>query len=501
VTKAIPRPAARGPESIRRNAAFALGVRVGTAVFTAALTLFLARYLGPESYGVFALALSVGGLFAAPADFGVSFSAARFIAERRADPSQGAAVLRKALGLKLVGAGLTALALLAAAGPIANAYGVPELETPLRIMAAAVFGQSFVTLFMATFEALGRNSLGLQLAVMESISECGATILIVLAGGGIGGAASGRAIGYAVGALAGLALAFRVLGHPTLRSQRSPGLSARAVARYAGALFLIDVAFSAFTQIDSLLIGAFLNAQAVGLFNAPLRILALTEYPGLALAGGLAPRLARGPGHEPNVAAFETGLRLVLIIQLVLVAPIVVWATPITQLLLGSGYADSADVLRALGPYVALRGPGTILALGINYLGEARRRVPLALVALAVNAGIDIVLIPRIGIVAGAIGTGVASLVFIGGHLVICKRLLHLQLMPLAKTFIRSLIAAGAMAGVLFLFGTSSLTAAEAVAGTVLGLIAYGAVLFATGEVTRAELRSIPAEVRGLISR
>lgn len=487
------------PDSIRRNTAFALAVRIASAIFTSGLTLFLVRYLGPSSYGVFALALSISGLLAAPADFGVSHSAARFIAERRGKMSESAGVLKQALGLKLVGTGFIALALIASAGLIARAYGAAELELPLRIMGGALFAQSFMTLFLASFEALGKNALAFRLVFSESAVETAASVALVLAGAGVAGAAAGRVVGYGLGAILGLSLVLRAMGRASLRRPARSGLNLRTIARYAGVLFLINAAFTAFAEIDSLLIGAFLSAQAVGLFNAPLRMLEVTAYPGLALAGGLGPRLARGEGQEPNVAAFQMGLRLVLLIQFVLLAPIVVWATPITQLLFGSGYSESADVLRALGPYVVLRGPAPILAIAVNYLGEARRRVPLAIGALLINAALDVILIPRIGIVAGAIATNIASLVFVTGHVVICRNLISLQLRPLAKTLLRAFLASVAMAGALFAFGTSSLTAVEAVAGSVLGLVAYAAVLLATREVTGSELRAAPRLARSVI--
>jgi heme-degrading monooxygenase HmoA len=72
---------------------------------------------------------------------------------------------------------------------------------------------------------------------------------------------------------------------------------------------------------------------------------------------------------------------------------------------LGPGYEESADVLRALTPYVFLAGLAPLVSLAVNFLGEARRRIPIALGAVAVNVAIDVTLIPRIGIVAGAIGT------------------------------------------------------------------------------------------------
>ena len=481
-------PPHEGPESIRRNTAFALAMRIVGAVFTGGLTLFLVRYLGPDDYGVYALAISVGGLLLLPADAGVSRSAARFIAERRGEPSQVFGVLHQAVVLKAIASALVAAALAALAAPIADAYDVPDLEWPLRIVAVALVGQSFMLLFSTTFEALGRNSLGFRLAFSESALEVSASLALVLSGAGVAGAVGGRAIGYGCAAVLGLVLALRAIGGLRLGRPPSSGFGVRRIAAYAGALFVVDAAFAAFSQIDVLMIGAFLDAESAGFFSAPAQILLFTAYLGQALAAGVAPRLAYGPGRDPDLDSFQFALRLILAVQVAFAVPFLVWAEPITDLLLGPDYAESADVFRGLTPFVVLVGPSVLLSLGINYLGEARRRVPLALAAIAINAAIDAVLIPKIGIIAGAIGTNVAYLVFVGGHVLICRRVIGLPLREPALTLLRASIAGGCMAAVLFAFGTASLSAVELIAGGILGVLAYAAGLLVTGEVGRGEL-------------
>jgi O-antigen/teichoic acid export membrane protein len=465
-------------------------MRIVGALFTGGLTLFLIRYLGPDDYGVYALAVSVGGLFLLPMDFGVSRSAARFIAERRKDAAGVGAVLLSAVRLKAVGSGLGALALGALAGPISAAYGVDGLEWPLRIVAVAAFAQSFMLLFTTMFEALGINSMGFAIAFSESALEAVSSLILVLAGAGVTGAVGGRAIGYGAAAVLAAILALRAVSTKKTPGPRPPGLGLRRIATYAGALFVIDAAFAAFGYIDILLIGAFLDPRSVGFFSAPTQVLFFAQYGGLALAAGIGPRLSRSAENPQGAAAFQTGLRLLLLVQLVVVAPTVVWATPITHLLFGPGYGASADVLRAMAPYAVLVGPAPMLALSINYLGEARRRIPLALGAVAINAAIDVVLIPRIGIVAGAIGTDIGFLFFTAGHLLIARSLLELDLRRLRGTLLRTTLAAAVMCAVLFAFGTDSLSVIEAIAGSVLGLLAYAGILLVTREVSRAELRA-----------
>ena len=71
-----------------------------------------------------------------------------------------------------------------------------------------------------------------------------------------------------------------------------------------------------------------------------------------------------------------------------------------------------------------------LLAGAVNYLGAARRRVPIAIAAVLVNAAIDVALLEEIGIIAGAIGTDVAYTLYVGAHLWLLHQLVGMRLMP-----------------------------------------------------------------------
>ena len=156
----------------------------------------------------------------------------------------------------------------------------------------------------------------------------------------------------------------------------------------------------------------------------------------------------------------------------------------------------SVDVLRALAPFIYLSGFAMLFSLGANYLGEVRRRVPATIVVLLVNLGIDIVLIPRIGILGGAVGTDVAFAVFVPAHVWICLRFIELPARRLLTSLARTGAAGVAMGLVLLLAGTSHLSPAAWVLGTIGSTAAFVVVLVATREVTRAELAALGRRVR-----
>ena len=156
------------------------------------------------------------------------------------------------------------------------------------------------------------------------------------------------------------------------------------ISRYASALFVVDLTWSAIAKVDVLLIGALLSSAAVGNFSAVLRILTVLSYLGLAVSGGVAPRMALG-GGAPDTQAFSQAIRYLIIVQGLVIAPMVVWATPIVHLLLGPGYHDSPAIMRVLAVTAWVSAPAALISVGVTYLGEARRRVAIMLATLVLG--------------------------------------------------------------------------------------------------------------------
>ena len=484
-------PAAGAPaeQGIVRNTAFALLVQVSTAAFTAALTLYLVRALDPDGYGVLALAVAVGSLLLLPSDLGISSSAARFIAERRGDQSAVARVVADALTLKLLVSGALSLALVAVSGPIADAYGEPDLVWPLRAVALAVFGQSLLLLFQGAFVALGRIAVNLRITVAESLVETGTSVVLVALGGGATGAAFGRTAGYLVGAVVAAFVTLRLLGRASVAVGRVRGGRASEIARYAGPLFVVDVAFTVTGAIDPLLVAAFLDTTAVGIFQAPARLVTFLHYIGYAVGSGVAPRLARHAREAPRVDAFRAGIRWLVLIYVPLAVGIAAWAEPTADLLLGGGYEESADVLLALAPFVLLSGLAPLASLTVNFLGAARRRVPIAVATVVVNLAVSAALIPAVGVVGAAIGATAAYVVYVAGHLDICRRELGVPLGPFVVTLARAGAGGAAVAVVLLVAGPDDLSLAAWLLAPPLALLAYVAVLVVTRELSRDDVR------------
>jgi O-antigen/teichoic acid export membrane protein len=473
---------------------------------TAALTLILVRVLRPSAYGVFALTVGISELVMVPADAGLTGAGSRFVAEHRDDAETVRRLVGQVTRLKLIALLLTAGVLVAVARPIANAYSTPALVWPLRAISLAMVGQSLLGFYAMAFMAGHRAAMTLQLLVAESVIEFSASAALVLLGAGATGAAAGRSVGYVTGALIGWVLVRRAFGRRRAAGEAEGAAvsypSSRRLLTYAGALAAVNAVVTAIFQIDLLVIGAILGTVAVGVFQAPLKLTLFLAFPALAVAKAVAPSVSRAVGGtDRRPDAFAGTLRLMLISYAGVLAPIVVWARPISDVILGGGYAHSARVVQLLAPYLFLLGAATLLAEGVTYFGEARRRLAISVVALIVNAGLDLLLLPLMGVSGAAVATDAGFAVLVAGLLFICQTEIGLSLTPLLLTGARSLLAAVPVGLVLLALGGAHMSPPAAVAGTLLILPVFVAALTVSGEVRLEEVQGWRRALSGWASR
>jgi O-antigen/teichoic acid export membrane protein len=484
-------------ERVSRSAAFALLAQMVGSALTAVLTVYLGRALAPRDYGSLTFALGVIVIATVFADLGITSSTGRYMAERRDAPAAAAAVFRIGMRLKLRVALVASVVLFALAAPICEAFGTSGATWPLRALAISLLAQSTFLLLLAAFIAIGRVRYNLVLATVESIVEVLASVVLVVLGAGATGAACGNAAGYAVGAVFGLIIAARTIGALRLRPElpgpvptwRHPEVSSRDILSYARPLLAIDAAFRAFASIDVLLIAALVGGGApLAAFGLAIRLGTFLDYPAGALASAVAPRLARWRERRGELELLGQSMRYLLILQTLFTAPIVVWSPAIMHLIFADKYPEAPAVLQTLAPFVYLSGISQIATLAVNYLGEARRRVPIALAMLTLNGVIDAILLPRIGVVAGAIGTSAAYALWVPAHIWILHARAGLKLAPLLVTVLRTCVAGAAMAGSLAALGTGVVSPQLMAVGVVVGPLTYLLALFAVRELTTRDL-------------
>jgi O-antigen/teichoic acid export membrane protein len=468
--------------SVVRGSLYTLGAQVLGAASTAGLGVFIARSLGAGGFGAYSLVLAFTMLVAPVADAGISLAAARALATA-ADRDVRPRVYANAFALKASTGAISCAAVYLLAGPIADAYGHPGLTPLFRAAAVALVGQGLLTFFWSTLIAAGRGLLNLVVVAVRVVAEVALTVAVIAEGHGAAAAVLARGLAHCGAAAVACAVVFA-----RARDRVAPSLrGALGLGRTASGLAVVEIGYGALYQVDVVMIGLFMTPLAVGLYQAPLRVLTPVTYLGIAAASGLAPVVARERSDVERRRHVVRALVVLVLAEAVGAAILFVCADWIVGVF-GRDFAASARVLRALTPYAFVAALAPLASLLVTYLGSVRGRVVVGVTALAADVVLDVLLIPRYGLMGAAAAADVAAVYYVGAHAWLVSRTLALRPLLLARIVGQAAVAGSAL-GALLAIARGLVTGSSALA--LAALVFVGAVALAARVVVPRRLDRI----------
>ena len=355
--------------------------RLGGAVGSAVWFVVVVHHLDQSAVGDLALLLSLGAMFGLLADGGYSVVLQAMVA---ADPESGAsafaAVARKRLPLGLGAAALTSAVWLTTAH-----------DADVRV--AAVFSVSIIatTLYTSagvTMRALGHA--GVE-GANETISRVGVLALgwwLLDRHGGLLAAATVYALADVASALVLTALFRRRFG-----SRVGPVDGRVLTARRVAPVFLAAALGTTYYRIDLLMVHVIKGAPTAALYATSYRVFEAVMLPAGAVAALVLPAVFRAAKEDrARVALRITGVA----VALTLVGAVVVelFARNLLDAVFGGSYASAAGSLRVLGLATIVTSATTVLAQ-VHAVWRPGRLAVVWSIALVVNVGLNLVLIPR----------------------------------------------------------------------------------------------------------
>jgi O-antigen/teichoic acid export membrane protein len=472
VTGAAGRPVAR---RVAANTAVQLAGKAAVMAIGLASVAVTTRYLGASAYGKLALALAFVQTFGLLADVGLLTVAVRELSRtpERTNELVGAVLaLRLALSLAVVPlAALVSLALpydrevrvaiLIAGGSLvlglANGALVAVFQSRLRMGRAAVS------------EVLGRAAAFAALALVAAL-DLGFYAVVATA-----------AVGAGV-ALAASWVLVRPLATPLLGARRDTWRPLLLAALPVGAaLAVTEIYFRA----DIFIISIFRDYDEVGAYSLAYRVVELLAVLPAVLMTSVFPLLSRylgsGGDRERAAVTIDAVGDVFLAIGLPIAAGGLVVAPQVIELVAGDGFGQAADPLRILLFAGALAAVSGLLGYALIGGGRQTSALRLALTALVLNLALNLALVPGLGIDAAAAVAVASEVLMVAAGLWLLRR--ELALRPRFGIAWRVAVAAALMAGVLALVPSDSLAVLLP-----LGLLVYGAALFALGGVDRRAL-------------
>jgi O-antigen/teichoic acid export membrane protein len=292
---------------------------------------------------------------------------------------------------------------------------------------------------MAIFQGVDRQIRCVQIAVVQAAVTLAATLIICLNKPTVTLLFGAHLVGAAASSLLGFILLW--LDDYSIATPWST-LKARIRELFKDSHWMNVGTFvsSAYNRCDVLILRRFWTAEIVGLYSAPYRLFDLTQILPTAIMGVLLPRLCNAKSVSKDVDTTDV-LRVLLLIAMSIVITVTVFSGFFLPLVVGNKYKSSVPLLQIL-VWAVLPMYWNILVNTRLIAHRAERFLTLsAVIALLVNVGLNIIVIPRYGAFGASITTVITECVLLATNLFSLSRLEAWQLPKANGRIVAAVIA------------------------------------------------------------
>jgi stage V sporulation protein B len=366
----------------------------------------IGRLLGPGSYGIFSLVLSVQSIFGLFLTLGVPVAIARFVAQ---DEAHAQSILRQGSRIQIVVA-ITLAGLVAAASPlIAWLLNDRALTTYLAFTAIIIFCQALYPVYAPYLSGMHRFNKQAALTTLYAVAKlAGALALIYFFQ--VYGALAGFAVGGLAAALIGWFWTRSIGGRAPTKLHRPAFLS------FAGMYVLILVGLQVLISLDLFMVKAILKDNILtGYYSSSVTLSRISYMLLQALGFVLLPSVAKltQPGSSRREAAQFISATIRYLIALIVPAVALAAATskPLLILFFSKEYIPAAASLTIL--MVGVGSLAFYLLLSNVVSGAGKPQVSLYIISglIVMSSALGSWLIPAYGLVGAAWQTTITSLV------------------------------------------------------------------------------------------
>lgn len=431
----------RGMQSVMGNIVALGSSEIGARVIGLAGMAYLTRRLGPEGFGAIGFALALASYFGLIVSAGFNDVGSKEVSRR---PDAAAAIATSVILVRLILALGASLVLIAIVGFI---------HKPLLVRWVLLLtGLSFWSLALDTgwvYKGLERSrSVGVSLLLTQAVYVSGLFLLVrrpdqcLLV----------PPLQFAGEMAGGLLLAVPLLRTKRLTFDLHEGW---CLAKVSSLRMVSRVLRTLIYSFDIILIGFWQGEYPIGLYSAAYRVCFLILALAYTIYIPYLPALTRAAEKDTATLSAVAGraVGVAAAFGAPLVAGGIVVAGPVLRLLFGPGFEKGAGAFALL-----------LISIGFVFLHVAIRNILLVLnrlktemwiifAATVLNIGLNLLLIGRYGIVGAAFATAAAEgTIFVLGMMILEKAGIRLNML---SALWRPLLAAAAMAGVLFFFTIS----------------------------------------------
>ncbi len=394
-------PKIRWTRGIVTSASLTLATRLVAFGFSAITNVILARSLGPDGRGVYAVAVMVSAIIALLAQLGIGPSNVYHLSKNLIDLDE---LIGHSTSLALL-LGTSCFVLVLGYVVVTGSDTILGVGSRFVVVACAAVPFTLVTAFMQSLLQGGQRFFHFNavLLIQYAVPTFALVIALLVFRDKTLGAVTAWAASAAITA-GWAAYSVAPLSRISLRLHAS---TLRSLLRFGLISYLGNVTSFVNYRFDVLIVNLFAGARQVGLYAVGTSMAEIVWFITNAASVVLAPRVASAPREEADrlteaVARVVAFVTFVSAIGLALLAPFIV------VVFFGADFADSSWAVRLLLPGIVTFSVSRILSMYL--LGRNMLRVDLmaSVVGLVVTLALDFLLIPSYGFRGAAVASSIA---------------------------------------------------------------------------------------------
>lgn len=404
-----------------------LGLGIG-AVLEYLVKMVLARYLGPELYGVFIQGFAISSAVSMLALLGFHMSLPRFMSYYRGRDDAQMAENSFLTSLYLVVPSslfFSILLYLSSKWISLTVLNEPSLLEPLKLLSLTIVPLSLFYLTIAFMRGV-KNAR--YKVVLDDILLPGIELVLILVFFFAGYSLIGAVYAYIISLVAILIACYyfyrRVSGFSSSSRKFIPG----KLLNFSWPLFIISILLLSNKWSDILILGWLKDSVQVGIYEVAFAVSSILTLLLNSLNYMFMPVVSElyGEGKISEVLdIYATSTRWIFVLTLPIFAGILIFPRQILELLFGISYTAGALSLRIVAVgffYHTLVGPAGMILLST---GETRSFMAGTAVVTGVDILFNFLLIPEFGIVGAAIATALGFIVGNTVYLIFVKNELN----------------------------------------------------------------------------
>lgn len=394
-----------GLQRILDNLGWLLFDRILRVLVGMVVTVSMARYLGPEQFGIVSYALALTALFGMIALLGLTNVVVHELVE---NPRIAGTTLGSSCALMAVGGFVGYLALVAC-------VLLTRADDEIAKLASFVIGASILfrcfEIGYYWFESQIQSKYVVRAQAVVFLLASGVKLALI----GIGAPLIAFILVLAAQAAATplvATLVFQIMG-PGVRSLQFELERARELFRASWPMLMSGVAMMVYMKIDQLMIASIWGDAAVGVYSASVTVSEATYILAVIVTATAYPAIlsSRKEGVDIYRTRFQQLLDIMVVLALGVAIPMTLLSDWVVNTLFGSSYSEAADVLKVhiwalLFIFIGVVSNRWFIAEGRQILNLQRTTLG-AVVNIALNA----LWIPRFGLLGAAYATIVAHAV------------------------------------------------------------------------------------------